>query len=671
MKAEVLWTMKMVTSHYSCKSSEKTSDLFRLMFPDSEIAASFACGETKSRYLITFGLAPHFSELMLKNVRSSKNYVLLFDESLNHKNQLKQMDFHIRSWEGDVVKTHYLTSEFLGHGRAIDLVEKFKTVLTDFTLNPASLLQISMDGPAVNLKVLDDMDTDLQDNYQVGLLRVGTCGLHVMHNAFRRGCEASQWDLESFLSACYTLFRDSPARREDFINVTESSSLPAKFCAHRWLENKSVASKLIELLPDLKKFVIAAQEKKITLPQNKSFDIVKTGVMSPLIPCRLAFFCFVASKLEPFLEKYQAEQPLLPFMSTDLQDVLKSLLKIFVKREVLDGCTTAQRLVNVDVTNTDHHVHLKAVELGFKTDELVREANKHSSMMEGPINAFRAECKAFVKAIVLKLQEKSPLKFELVRNLSCLNPHLMANKETSKRKMKMTLQCLQTARRLKHEECDQALQEYDMFLDEAVSKLSPSEFNLRTQRLDTWLHSAMANKPQYQMLWAVTQKLLLLSHGQAVVERGFSFNKEVMADNLSQVALKARRVVMDHVHSVGGIENVVLNKPLLHAARGAWKKYDTFLQDERRKKAESEGQQRQKRLGEELGNLRKKLKTCSTEERHLLEEADKLSFQAQEKKSFNLISRSNTLRLLAKDKKDEAEETQQEIHRLEEELKKC
>ena len=54
-----------------------------------------------------------------------------------------------------------------------------------------------------------------------------------------------------------------------------------------------------------------------------------------------------------------------------------------------------------------------------------------------------------------------------------------------------------------------------------------------------------------------------------------------------------------------------------------------------------------------------------------MQEADKLSFQAQEKKSFNQISRSNNLRLLAKDKKDEAEETQQEIHRLEEELKKC
>jgi hypothetical protein len=54
----------------------------------------------------------------------------------------------------------------------------------------------------------------------VKLLDLGTCGLHTVHNAFRAGVEASGWDLGSLFSSLTWLFKDSPARREDFTNLT-------------------------------------------------------------------------------------------------------------------------------------------------------------------------------------------------------------------------------------------------------------------------------------------------------------------------------------------------------------------------------------------------------------------------------------------------------------------
>ncbi|XP_076454410.1 uncharacterized protein LOC143289296 [Babylonia areolata] len=270
-----------------------------------KIASQFKCGETKSRYLITFSLAPYFSEMMLEKGKSSDEYVLLFDESLNNKTQMMQLDFHIRYWHGNIVKTRFLTMEFMGHATAVDLQEKSETVFSDLNLKTSSLVQISIDSPAVNLKLLEHINSDMVENHGVGLLRVGSCGLHVVHNAFRSGCEASKWDIESFLASAYTLFKDRPARREDFVTVTGSTILPAKFCTHRWLENKSVATRAIEMIGDLKKFVKAAVDKHVTLPRNKSFDIVKTGtgvLSTPLLACRLAFFCSVASILEPFLQ---------------------------------------------------------------------------------------------------------------------------------------------------------------------------------------------------------------------------------------------------------------------------------------------------------------------------------------------------------------------------------
>ena len=81
LKAEILWTLKIVNVHnrfHSCEDS-----VFSPMFPDSAIARNFKCGETKSRYLATFGIAPYFSEASKKRVKDEDTHVLLFDESLN------------------------------------------------------------------------------------------------------------------------------------------------------------------------------------------------------------------------------------------------------------------------------------------------------------------------------------------------------------------------------------------------------------------------------------------------------------------------------------------------------------------------------------------------------------------------------------------------------------
>ena len=65
------------------------------------------------------------------------------------------------------------------------------------------------------------------------------------------------------------------------------------------------------------------------------------------------------------------------------------------------------------------------------------------------------------------------------------------------------------------------------------------------------------------MKLTVVKLLLFLSHGQASVERGFSVNKETIADHLSQKALVGWRVICDHVRTVGGVLNVSITKELM------------------------------------------------------------------------------------------------------------
>jgi hypothetical protein len=59
------------------------------------------------------------------------------------------------------------------------------------------------------------------------------------------------------------LFDNVPARREDFIQVSESACLfPLPFCSHRWLENIKVCQRALDMLSDVNSFVDAVMSHK-------------------------------------------------------------------------------------------------------------------------------------------------------------------------------------------------------------------------------------------------------------------------------------------------------------------------------------------------------------------------------------------------------------------------
>lgn len=207
------------------------------MFLDSEIAKHFQCGERKAAYVTSFGIALYFRSLLMKRARSQANgFVLLFDESGNVKTQNKQMDIHLRIWDSDTVVTRYFTSEFMRHATAADMMDVFHRGTSE--LNMASLLQLAMDGPNVNWKFHDMIQRERERTGLCKLIDIGSCGLHILHRAFKNAVDATGWEVNDVLSSAYWLFKDSPARCEDYAKALKKSSpvLPLKFCKTRCLQ---------------------------------------------------------------------------------------------------------------------------------------------------------------------------------------------------------------------------------------------------------------------------------------------------------------------------------------------------------------------------------------------------------------------------------------------------
>jgi putative cell wall-binding protein len=155
----------------------------------------------------------------------------------------------------------------------------------------------------------------------------------------------------------------------------------------------------------------------------------------------------------------------------------------------------------------------------------------------------------------------------------------------------------------------------------------------------------------YSKLWAVVKMLLVLSHGQATVERGFSTNKQVETDNLYEESVIAKRTICDYVAYVGGIDNVdVTERKLILAAAAARQKYSAYLIKLQKQKTNDEQSQKRKALHVELEQLKTKKQRLQTDADALEAQADELAVKAEEKHDLTLIAQSNSLRKTAKQK---------------------
>ncbi len=129
---------------------------------------------------------------------------------------------------------------------------------------------------------------------------------------------------------------------------------------------------------------------------------------------------------------------------------------------------------------------------------------------------------------------------------------------------------------------DLTIQQFSKSLSLEVRNEELLSFKPMEKRLDVFLHRFISKL--YPEPWAFLQKLLLLSHGQATVERGFSINNEVEICNIKEDTIIAHRIVCDYVLLHGGVRKVALIPELLTPAAAARTRYLNHLENERRRK---------------------------------------------------------------------------------------
>ena len=306
--------------------------------------------------------------------------------------------------------------------------------------------------------------------------------------------------------------------------------------------------------PHLKLFVEACESKQKTKPTSNSYKTLRDAMSDKLLyVAKLSFFRSVASAVEPLLSLYQTDKPMGPFLVHDIERVVRNMLERCVKPDALQNASTACDLLKVDIEK--ERVANKKIEVGFKAESELKRLLKAKAINERQVYQFR---------------EESPLKYSLARNMACLDPRLMvSDQEHSKTKFKRLLENLVTQNRVDGDDVDMLVASYRELLHEVTGCELQSkfkDFTVESDRVDVLLYECMGQNKTYKKLWIVIRKLLLLSHGQASVERGFSLNRQIEKDNMSEHMMVALMQITDHFVLIGGMLKVEITKELLSSA---------------------------------------------------------------------------------------------------------
>ena len=237
------------------------------------------------------------------------------------------MDVQICFWNENLyeVQTRYLTSRFFKRPNADNILHELLEA-TD-GLPQKSMVMLSMDGPNTNWKVYENLKSHRTEKELPQIINVGSCGLHIVHGAFQTGVKATGWKSEKVLKAMWKLFNDSPARRDLYIQLNTSDVFPLMFCQTHWVEDEPVPIRAIEVWENvvnvIKHFQTLCKSKQPS--KNNSYDTLVTHHTDVFMKVKLQFFVDVASMLSSYLNQFQTDNPMMPFVSEILENLILTL----------------------------------------------------------------------------------------------------------------------------------------------------------------------------------------------------------------------------------------------------------------------------------------------------------------------------------------------------------
>ena len=158
--------------------------------------------------------------------------------------------------------------------------------------------------------------------------------------------------------------------------------------------------------------------------------------------------------------------------------------------------------------------------------------------------------------------------------------------------------------------------------------------------------------------------ILTLSRGQASVEKGFSINKSILVENLTETSLISQRIVLDQWRS----KHFEVGKNLRKSVTSARGNYQIVLDDQRRKKVNNKKGLERKSFQEKIDIVRAKKSMLEKAVVSLSQDADKYAMYVESKVNAmemkELIKKSSFFRKTVIEKQEQIKACEENLKEL-------
>nr|CAD7200137.1 unnamed protein product [Timema douglasi] len=364
---------------------------------------------------------------------------------------------------------------------------------------------------------------------------------------------------------------EAEAYKTKRLQLTGCTSFPLKFCGVRWLENAKCFQRVLQIWDHVVKFL-----KEAKLPKTKPVETLKRAACDPFLKCKLAFCKTIADE--------------------SVEKLLRYLMNRCVKPDLMK-CTGA-KLLSIDTKKSENLILSKNIDVGFATKRLLEETA--IIVTERQKLEFIHECRSILTTMIVKLQERSPLKQKAVRGLSSLDPCVIQHSpQLGQKRFPFLLEELNHTNIINDVLAENAKKEYLHFCKFKKSQLQeifcPCDQFSDEVGLDTIYGSFLIGDANFKHFWEVIKICLVLSHGNAIVEGGFSVNKSLLVENMHEKTVTAQRHIHDEIQEAGRIKNIHISKKMLDNVRGARKRYHEYLEMKKQERSEDDKKKAEKR----------------------------------------------------------------------------
>ncbi|CAF4107403.1 unnamed protein product [Rotaria sordida] len=539
-KAEILWSLKVAQKGLSYNLCNELNELFSSMFPDSSIAGNFSIQADKMSYVVSHGLGPYFKKKLIEDVKKPDKFVLIFDEQTNNQNK-KQLDMLLRYWSNEkqcVVNRFYKSIILLGHAYAKTIRDIIIESFATDGLNLNKLLMLGRDNPNINISLENLIDVEIKK--QGGcLLTIGSCNIHIIHNAFKNGILSSK---------C-----------EDIDSVMEKAIL--YFSITRWVLLGKVIDRILnqwDILCDY--FLCFLPEKQpVQIRENKRYESIKLVLSSNFSKVKFNFMLYLCENIfDRFLTFFQREEPLIHLLYCELNDLYQNVLLSFLKSDSVQQ-KSGQDLLNINFEQSALWIADKEIKIGEQTRKLIRSLNFDEK------KSFYRDVRKIYITIANYLKKNLPLNNMLLRDLQVLDYLSRTDRSSGDRIVRVARNIPNL---LDDGEIDKLANEWALYSVELVDRSwyikdeyvdSNGNNQIKYHSIDYYWNNVfsiltMNGISKYPTLTKLIKNVLIITHGNADVERGFSINWNILRENrssLSESSINGLRLVYDGVKFFG------------------------------------------------------------------------------------------------------------------------